>query len=111
MICLASYNELLTLRVNQVFIIFSCNSESLHKFFPVVHLIYAQRKFYSLTLNEEVDVAEYPLAPETRDTMEPWRRKLDSEPYPDSVWKKQTTHKSRVLRLLIKKETVKAILM
>lgn len=38
------------------------------------------RKHYSLTLNEEVDVAEYPLAPETRDTMEPWRRKLDSDP-------------------------------
>lgn len=38
------------------------------------------REHYSLTLNEEVDVAEYPLAPETRDTMEPWRRKLDSDP-------------------------------
>lgn len=34
----------------------------------------------SLTLNEEVDVAEYPLAPDTRDTIEPWRRKLVSDP-------------------------------
>lgn len=44
--------------------------------------IYAQilGEHFAPTLNEEVDVAEYPLAPETRDTMEPWRRKLDSDP-------------------------------
>lgn len=47
-----------------------------------LHIIYAQilGKVFAPTLNEEVDVAEYPLAPETRDTMEPWRRKLDSDP-------------------------------
>lgn len=50
--------------------------------FPVAHYIYAQilGKLFAPTLNEEVEVAEYPLAPETRDTMEPWRRKLDSDP-------------------------------
>lgn len=47
-----------------------------------LHVIYVQilGKLFVPTLNEEVDVAEYPLAPETRDTMEPWRRKLDSDP-------------------------------
>lgn len=37
------------------------------------------------TLKEDVDVADKALAAEVRDNMEPWRLRLDSEPYPDSA--------------------------
>lgn len=86
MIYSSSHAELLLI-VNQRFSTFSFNcvnesSHSLSSFQLHKRLIFTPmlRKCYLLTLNEEVDVAEYPLAPDTRDTTEPWRRKLDSDP-------------------------------
>lgn len=47
------------------------------------------------TLKEDVDVEDKALAAEVRDNMEPWRLRLDSEPYPDSAWKFNSRNKQK----------------
>lgn len=44
-----------------------------------------------LTLKEDAEVVERPLAAEVRDSREPWRRRLLSDPQPDSACTQKTT--------------------
>lgn len=48
--------------------------------------VYINIKESFFTLKEDVDVADKALAADVRDSMEPWRLRLVSEPYPDSAW-------------------------
>lgn len=64
---------MLTELINKTYIIIKVCSG-----FICIHIMYKEIDFFQqyhcfsyLTLNEEVDVAEYPLAPDTRDAIEP----------------------------------------